>query len=96
MTDRISKTRVSMCGGKDSVILTMSTTQPKRTCKVDQVKSPVYRFFRDSKYFQFDMSFGSIVRNTLSSVWNNVCRTWCHLWVVPWARLKNSLTKTST
>ena len=39
-TDRISFNRFSRCGGKDSVMLTMSMTHPRRNWKFDHVYSP--------------------------------------------------------
>ena len=62
---------------------------------MDQLQSPTYIFFRDKTSFQFDVSLNSMSCNTLSSVWDKLCQTWCRLWLDPWDRPKNSLTKMS-
>ena len=47
MAERIYLNQISWCKGKDIIMLTVSTTHPRRTCKVDQVQYPDYSFFRD-------------------------------------------------
>ena len=47
MAERIYLNQISWYKGKDSNMLTVYTTQPRRTCKVDQVQYPDYSFFRD-------------------------------------------------
>ena len=45
--------------GKENVTLTLSTTHPQRNWHVDQVKSPVYSFFKESNSFLCGASPGS-------------------------------------
>ena len=76
---------VSWCGGKDSVMFTVSVTHPRRTWQVEHVQSPVNSFFSDNTSLQLFESPESQVLNALSRARNKVFHTWRRGWAGPWA-----------
>ena len=72
MTDKIFLNWDSLWGGGEMLFLTMLMKHCKITCQVDQVQSPISRFFKEKTSFWLDSFVGSSGQNTLSSACNKV------------------------
>ena len=89
----ISLKRFSRCGGKYSIMLTMSITHPRRTWQVDHIQSSSIIFFNDRTSLRLAKSPESHAWNTFSRAWNKVLHTRFHLWADPWNIPKKLSTK---
>ena len=88
--------RATRWGGRVIVMLTESTIHPSMVCYVDHDQYPASSFLRGGTSLHCLVSCRSRGRNTLSSVWKSVRRTWrrqCH---GPCASSSKSSTNTST
>ena len=54
ITDRISLKRLSWCGGKDKVMLTVCINHPRRTWQVKHTQSPALVFFSNKTSLRLD------------------------------------------
>ena len=84
IAEMISLKWLTWCGVSNNVMLNVSITHPRISWQVDQVQFPVYILFRDRNYFQLDLPWMYMGRNTFSIAWNKVIRMWRRLWVGPW------------